>query len=106
MRVPIEALNSEDPFDLPCIRFEGSVSTRMGYMPSSQMREAFALAAMPFAQALHSVAGDTMANIRFRDDARGRGCITLPEFVFNAYPTPQAFTLVQDDAGVIYINQG
>src|SRR4051794_1396865 len=106
MRIPIEALNSRDPFDLPCIRIEGTVSTSEGDMPFSQLREVFAIAAMPFAQALRSVAGDIMDNSRIRDDARGRDWITLPEFVFNADPTPRAFTLVQDVAGVIYINQG
>jgi len=48
MRIQIEALNSTNPLDLPCIRFEGTVSTNEGYLSASQLRDDFALAAMPF----------------------------------------------------------
>src|SRR5262249_39581123 len=106
MRIQIEALNSTNPLDLPCIRFEGAVSTNKGYLTASQLRENFALAAMPFAQALGSLAGEVMHGSRIRDDARGDGWITLPEFVFNVDPTPQAFTLVGDEIGVVYTHCG
>ncbi|HXT94332.1 MAG TPA: hypothetical protein VN714_34285 [Trebonia sp.] len=106
MRIQIEALNSTNPLDLPCIRFEGTVSTNEGYLSASQLRDDFALAAMPFAQALGSLAGEVMHGSRIRDDARGAGWITLPEFVFNVDPTPQAFTLVGDEVGVVYTHCG